>query len=721
MKRLICILILAGFCLGVDGVNCNLGWPFVLPGDGGTSGINGGDPAGQGIPETGVSVSVRVISQSMRDADVLVIFFVDGVEVHRTELRVDAGAVMEIIGPDLANSITAEGTYVGGGDTPFVVFVDFGDGDIVEYIIPASGIKGDPIDECPFNPDKMAPGQCGCDIPDTDSDDDGTADCNDGCPDDPDKVEPGQCGCGEPDTDTDEDGTADCNDECPDDPDKIEPGDCGCGKPDEDRNHNGISDCLESKPGPGPGPVVVTQACCFPDGSCSDLTEDSCIASEGTPQGSGSDCETAECPQPPPTEACCFVNGDCEDLPPDECAALEGTPQGSGSDCETAECPQPPPTEACCFVNGDCEDLPPDECTNARGTPMGPETDCGNVTCTPAVERVRIFWTTLRGEIGSALPDRANIQTHLQDQYRPDDIDITFNKDAPDLNTAYWFSKDDNYIRSAPLTLGTWAASQVQELSVTIDGQMRGMAVGMSGTDGTGNYLVWTELLPNPAPVNIALAPLLGTDNGIVKKLDLDATPLVPVTLYTRSVNAIDGALATKAASVAPASGGVPMAVVQADRLWWSEWQAVPPNPGDSLWLGDLAGKEPLLVLSEPLPTLETRQVIGGFFNLDVVYWSMQIENGTEIHCTFPDGSTLPGFETIVIPEIYIGNIAFDWFNGKVYWTVPNADKIMRANIDGSMVEDFLTATQTDRADLTEVSGIAVGMVLEPAPQEPTP
>ena len=38
-------------------------------------------------------------------------------------------------------------------------------------------------------------------MPDDDSDGDGTEDCNDNCPDDPDKTEPGQCGCGEPDVD----------------------------------------------------------------------------------------------------------------------------------------------------------------------------------------------------------------------------------------------------------------------------------------------------------------------------------------------------------------------------------------------------------------------------------------------------------------------------------------------------------------------------------------
>ncbi|HRD53996.1 MAG TPA: hypothetical protein PKY96_15255, partial [Flavobacteriales bacterium] len=48
-----------------------------------------------------------------------------------------------------------------------------------------------------------------------DADNDLTCDANDGCPNDPNKIAPGQCGCGVPDTDTDGDGLADCVDPCP--------------------------------------------------------------------------------------------------------------------------------------------------------------------------------------------------------------------------------------------------------------------------------------------------------------------------------------------------------------------------------------------------------------------------------------------------------------------------------------------------------------------------
>lgn len=63
-----------------------------------------------------------------------------------------------------------------------------------EPFVPGDSEMG--TDECPDDPDKDAPGLCGCGVLDSDSDDDGTPDCHDNCPIDPDKTEPGECGCG---------------------------------------------------------------------------------------------------------------------------------------------------------------------------------------------------------------------------------------------------------------------------------------------------------------------------------------------------------------------------------------------------------------------------------------------------------------------------------------------------------------------------------------------
>ncbi|MBX3439726.1 MAG: hypothetical protein KF861_19710, partial [Planctomycetaceae bacterium] len=103
-------------------------------------------------------------------------------------------------------------------------------------------------DRCPDDPNKTEPGLCGCGVPDTDSDGDGTPNCNDQCPRDPHKNAPGACGCGTPDTDSDGDGTPNCHDQCPRDPHKNAPGVCGCGIPDTDSDGDGTPDCQDRCP-----------------------------------------------------------------------------------------------------------------------------------------------------------------------------------------------------------------------------------------------------------------------------------------------------------------------------------------------------------------------------------------------------------------------------------------------------------------------------------------
>ena len=143
-------------------------------------------------------------------------------------------------------------------------------------------------DLCPADGNKTAPGACGCGVADTDSDNDGIADCNDSCP-----TVAGQigspCNDGNPNTsgdvlnascqcvgsaipcpddgdpctsevvidgvcthqplpDSDNDGTCDLIDGCPNDPNKIAAGACGCGVADTDSDNDGTPNCNDGCP-----------------------------------------------------------------------------------------------------------------------------------------------------------------------------------------------------------------------------------------------------------------------------------------------------------------------------------------------------------------------------------------------------------------------------------------------------------------------------------------
>jgi hypothetical protein len=103
-------------------------------------------------------------------------------------------------------------------------------------------------DLCPDDPQKTAPGDCGCGVADTDTDGDGTPDCSDGCPENPEMIKAGENGCKAVEEDSDNDGIPDSQDKCPDDPEKIKPGECGCGISDTDTDSDGVPDCNDECP-----------------------------------------------------------------------------------------------------------------------------------------------------------------------------------------------------------------------------------------------------------------------------------------------------------------------------------------------------------------------------------------------------------------------------------------------------------------------------------------
>ncbi len=103
-------------------------------------------------------------------------------------------------------------------------------------------------DPCTMNDMLNANCQCTGTPNVTDSDGDGTINCNDACPNDPNKTSPGVCGCGNAETDTDGDGVVNCADGCPNDPNKNAPGTCGCGVADTDTDLDGVPDCNDNCP-----------------------------------------------------------------------------------------------------------------------------------------------------------------------------------------------------------------------------------------------------------------------------------------------------------------------------------------------------------------------------------------------------------------------------------------------------------------------------------------
>lgn len=127
------------------------------------------------------------------------------------------------------------------------------------------------------------------------------------------------------------------------------------------------------------------QACCLPDGSCTDLLPRDCLAAGGVPQGQGTSCggpatgvETCETLS---TGACCQPEGACSIESESACGEIGGVYLGDGTVC--ADC-EDVPTGACCRGET-CTIETEAGCTMATdpgGVYLGDGTTCAGDPCT---------------------------------------------------------------------------------------------------------------------------------------------------------------------------------------------------------------------------------------------------------------------------------------------------------------------------------------------------
>ena len=138
-----------------------------------------------------------------------------------------------------------------------------------------------------------------------------------------------------------------------------------------------ISDPCSSTTPPTP---VADQACCFGDGTCRDGDPEVCDLSSGAPQGAGSSCATANCPQPDVVGACCLLGSEeCRARTAAQCDASFGGFLGPGTSCTTSNCT----IGACCEGGGGCENIWKDFCENVidGGEYQGDDENCISNPC----------------------------------------------------------------------------------------------------------------------------------------------------------------------------------------------------------------------------------------------------------------------------------------------------------------------------------------------------
>jgi len=138
-------------------------------------------------------------------------------------------------------------------------------------------------------------------------------------------------------------------------------------------NEAGVAKTVTARSTSFSPPVLDCQACCRPDGSCTDTVLDDCAAVGGLSQGAGTDCATTECPQ-----ACCLPDDSCTYEGPSACQAAAGEPKGPGTDCASIQCCEPLGSRCssgldCCGENVSCDGTC---CIRLADTGCATQSDC---------------------------------------------------------------------------------------------------------------------------------------------------------------------------------------------------------------------------------------------------------------------------------------------------------------------------------------------------------
>ena len=538
------------------------------------TGINA-SPSGSSLPEMGAEVAIRIVNQSRQDTDVVVRYLVANTEVRRTELHVPAGVTMPSIGPDLAVVVVITGKHANGAALPqstLQLGQQFEAGDVRDYVIP------DPDDRCPA---------------------------------DPNKYEPGQCGCGLADTDTDGDGVPDCIDECPADPLKATPGECGCGVAE--------------------GGCSTTQACCTSSG-CSDLPEDTCVSTGGSPQGAGTSCATTAACSSSQLEACCTAST-CMMMPVGQCAEYGWTPHGPGSTCESAGCFAP---QACCTSNG-CSEMSQDTCISTGGSPQGAGTTCSTSSCyTPPP--AGLYWSTATGDINVTLTSGSLMTNEI----------VT---DEPSIKSLH-FSHFDSRLY--------WISNGMFRTCMPNGSDLKTLPVSSAGTpvavttDSSSSSLLWTEFYP-PSTLNVFSYPL--TVQGSE-----------PTLVYSTSATAA-GPIAARNYGQHRVYYGYTMGSL--GLLGFS-----PSSDGVNSYPCASPGAVVADILDNPYSTS--------------LYWVETFSASTS-GVRVLSGSQLL---TLFTRNERIQSITYEPAAGRLYWTVPDRGEIMRSWSDGSSPTLFMAGIQ---------------------------